>query len=297
MTQAFVCVKMITRFGDERILLFIMYNMNGLTEKIRSAEHRQYSRRKNMKKTLALVLAGLLAMTALVSCTEEPAETTPAATTTTPAATTTTKAPPPIIPPVTGGDETVPPEEEYVYDFPNAKAGDTALKAVEVSGYGLYEDEVTSDSGNYMAIFTNDKMSSGKLTATFTGLAGSDANDNGIVFGMADFEEGSFFWEAGAPTYYFLFVSDRGSLYLSKVAYQGNNWTVCVDTAETIEGYVHGDQVTITAEWDGAGNIKCYANGTLMIEYADADPLVGTNYGVRCEVAGVVYHSVVAEHN
>ncbi|MBO5778131.1 MAG: hypothetical protein J6R82_01040 [Clostridia bacterium] len=249
-----------------------------------------------MKKTLALVLAGLLAMTALVSCTEEPADTTPAATTTTPAVTTTTGTKPIIIPDPepTGGDDVG--EEDYTYDFPNAKAGDTALKAVEVSGYGLYEDEVTSDSGNYMAIFTNDKMSSGKLTATFTGLEGSGANDNGIVFGMADFEEGSFFWEDG-PAYYFLFVSDRGSLYLSKVSYNGSPWNVCVDTAETIEGYVHGDQVTISVEWDGAGSIKCYANGNLMIEYADADPLVGTNYGVRCEVAGVVYHSVVAEHN
>ena len=252
-----------------------------------------------MKKTLSLVLATLLALTTLVSCASNGADTTPPAGTTT-TASTTTKAPvntPPIIvpnPDPTGGDDDGD-DDDYIYPFPNAKSGDVDLKAVEVSGYGVYEGEVTSDSGNYMAIFTNDKMSAGKITATFTGLAGSEANDNGIVFGMADFEEGSYFWEAGAPTYYFLFVSDRGSLYLAKVAYQGNNWTVCVDTEETIEGYVHGDQVTITAEWDGAGNIKCYANGTLMIEYTDADPFVGTNYGVRCEVAGVVYHSVVAE--
>ena len=250
-----------------------------------------------MKKTLSLVLAALLAMTALVSCANQDADTTttaPAATTTT-VGSTTTKQPPVIIPEPDPGvsDE---PVDENDYLFPNAKAGDLALRVTEVSGFGLYEGEGTSDSGNYMAIVNNDTMSSGKITATFTGLAGSDANDNGIVFGMADFEEGSFFWEAGAPTYYFLFVSDRGSLYLAKVAYQGNNWTVCVDTAETIEGYVHGDQVTITAEWDGTGNIKCYANDTLMIEYTDPDPFVGTRYGVRCEVAGVVYHSVEAEH-
>lgn len=253
-----------------------------------------------MKKALSLALAALLALTALVSCATDGADTTtPAGNTTT--ATTTTKAPvntPPIIVP---GDDPEPgdtdePEDDYTYKFPNAKAGDVELIAVEVSGYGLYEGEVTSDSDKYMAIFTNDKMSSGKLTATFTGREGdSDKNDNGIVFGMEDFEEGAFFWEDG-PTYYFLFVSDRGSLYLAKVRYNGNAWTVCVDTAETIEGYVHGDQVTITAEWDGAGNIKCYANGTLMIEYTDTDPFIGTNYGVRCEGQGVVYHSVVAEH-
>ena len=250
-----------------------------------------------MKKTLSLVLAALLAMTALVSCAaEEPATTTPAPAATTTTQGTTTQKPPISVPdPPKSEDQGGEDENEYTYKFPNAKAGDVELMATEVSGYGLYEGEVTSDSGNYMAIFSNDKMSSGKITATFTGLAGSDANDNGIVFGMEDFEEGSFFWEDG-PTYYFLFVSDRGSLYLAKVRYNGNPWTVCVDTAETIEGYVHGDQVTITAEWDGAGNIKCYANGTLMIDYNDADPFVGTNYGVRCEVAGVVYHSVVAEH-
>ena len=230
-----------------------------------------------MKKTLSLVLAALLAMTALVSCADQDADTTttaPAATTTT-VGTTTTKQPPVVIVPDPKPGDSDEPDDENDYLFPNAKAGYLALTVTEVSVFG---------------------MSSGKLTATFTGLAGSDANDNGIVFGMADFEEGSFFWEAGAPTYYFLFVSDRGSLYLAKVAYQGNNWTVCVDTAETIEGYVHGDQVTITAEWDGTGNIKCYANDTLMIEYTDPDPFVGTRYGVRCEVAGVVYHSVEAEH-
>jgi hypothetical protein len=250
-----------------------------------------------MKKTLSLVLATLLAMTALVSCANQDADTTttaPAATTTT-VGTTTTKQPPVIIPDPDPGvsDE---PVDENDYLFPNAKAGDLALRVTEVSGFGVYEGEGTSDSGNYMAIVNNDTMSSGKITAVFTGLEGSGANDNGIVFGMEDFEDGSFFWEDG-PSYYFLFVSDRGSLYLSKVSYNGSPWNVCVDTAETIEGYVHGDQVTISVEWDGAGNIKCYANDTLMIEYADADPLVGTNYGVRCEVAGVVYHSVVAEHN
>lgn len=255
-----------------------------------------------MKKAFSIVLAALLALTTLASCATDDAAGT---TTTAPGGdktTTTTKEPvntPPIIIPGgpqtgdEGGDDT----EEYIKDFPNATAGDIKLRALEVSGYGLYEDEVTSDTGNFMAVFTNDTMISGKLTATFTGREGdANANDNGIVFGMEDFEGAPIFWENG-PAYYMLFVSDAGHLYLSKVAYQGAAWNALQITDIPIANYVHGDRVTITAEWDGAGNIKGYANGELLINYTDAAPLSGTRYGVRCEGSGVIYHSVVAEHN
>ena len=152
------------------------------------------------------------------------------------------------------------------------------------------------DGGHAMFVFTNDTMASGKLTATFTGVEGAPS-DSGIVFGMEeDIDEMYWYWEDG-PAYYMLFVSDRGSLYLSKVGYQGAAWTVLHDTADPIPGFVHGQEITISAEFDGTGNIKCYANGELLIEYTDTAPLSGNRYGVRAEIIDVTYSSVVAEHN
>lgn len=248
-------------------------------------------------KKLSLALALVMAMSALASCAGEPAETTAAPKTTTVAGATTTggqKVTLPIIQPgteepVTGGDEVL----YEVEAFPNAKSGDLALEGYEAEGY--WEDGVNTD-GWGMFIFTNDTMASGSLTATFTGVEGSPS-DSGIVFGMEeDVDEMIWFWENG-PAYYMLFVADGGTLYLSKVGYQGNPWTICEITAEPIPGFVHGQQVTIKAEFDGLGNIKGYANGELLIDYTDPAPLSGNRYGVRAEITDVTYSSVVAEHN
>ena len=250
-------------------------------------------------KKLSLVLALVMAMSALVSCAGETADTTtvapadgdkPAAVTTTAGNAGVTL---PIIEPdpepTTDGDGS--PYE--IEAFPNAKSGTLALEGYEASGY--WENGVNTDP-NGMFIFTNDTMAAGKLTATFTGVAGSPS-DCGIVFGMEeDVNELIWFWENG-PAYYMLFVADAGTLYLSKVNYNGNPWTVLQITSDPIPGFSHGDTVTITAEFDGTGNIKCYANDQLLIDYTDASPLGGNRYGVRAEIPEVAYSSVIAEHN
>ncbi|MGM9647897.1 MAG: hypothetical protein ACI3YH_07190 [Eubacteriales bacterium] len=251
-------------------------------------------------KKLSLVLALVLAMGTLASCSGETADSTTAGGDTTTAPTTTVAT-------TTGGQVTIPPivtdppdtnedPSDLPYDieaFPNATCGDLALEGYEVWGY--WEDGVNTD-GHGMFVFTNDTMASGKLTATFTGVTGSPS-DSGIVFGMEEVaDETYWYWEDG-PAYYMLFVADAGTLYLSKVSYQGNPWTVCQITADPIPGFVHGQQVTITAEFDGAGNIKGYANGELLIDYTDPSPLSGNRYGVRAEITDVAYSSVVAEHS
>lgn len=201
-------------------------------------------------------------------------------------------------PPVPDEDPGYP--DEDVVSLTVGKAGDTDLKGYDAAGlWDNDENGFYSDSNNSMFIVTNDRMSAGKLTANFTSLEGSEANDNGIIFGMEEMtEDGAYwFWEEPyyAPRYYFLFVSDAGTLYLAKVAYNGNPWTVC-QVSEQIIGYGHGGTVTISVEFDGNGTINCYANDELLIEYKDTDPLTGDRYGIRCEVPGVVYHEVIAEH-
>lgn len=249
-------------------------------------------------KKLSLVLALVLALGAFASCADgtDNAATTPAAAGNDTPAVTTTEAPKLTLPPIPTDDPTTEDPDAPLYEveaFPNAKSGDLALEGYEVSGY--WEDGASVDP-NSMFLFTNDSMAAGSLTATFTGVEGSES-DCGIVFCMEeDVNELTWFWENG-PAYYMLFVADAGTLYLSKVSYQGNPWTVLQITAEPIPGFVHGQQVTIKAEFDGTGNIKCYANGELLIEYTDASPLTGTGYGVRAEIPNVVYSSVVAEHD
>ena len=247
-------------------------------------------------KKLSLVLALVMAMSALVSCAGETADTTTAAPTggDKPAAVTTTGAAKVTLPnletdpePTTEGDG-LPYEIEA---FPNAKSGTLALEGYEANGY--WEDGVNTD-GMGMFIFTNDTMAAGTLTITMTGVEGSPS-DSGLVFGMEDdVDELIWFWENG-PAYYMLFASDAGNLYLSKVNYNGQVWNNLMEVP--IPNFAHGQEVTIKVEFDGAGNIKGYANGELLITYTDANPLTGNRYGVRAEISGVSYSSVIAEHN
>lgn len=247
-------------------------------------------------KKLSLVLALVMAMSALVSCAGETAETTtaapagddkPAGVTTTAAAKVTLPNIEPDPEPTTEGDG-LPYEIEA---FPNAKSGTLALEGYEANGY--WENGVNTD-GMGMFIFTNDTMAAGTLTITMTGVEGSPS-DSGLVFGMEDdVDEMIWFWENG-PAYYMLFASDAGNLYLSKVNHNGQVWNNLMEVP--IPGFAHGQEVTIKVEFDGAGNIKGYANGELLITYTDANPLAGNRYGVRAEITGVSYSSVIAEHN
>ena len=247
-------------------------------------------------KKLSLVLALVMAAGALVSCAGEPAETEAPKTTTVTTVTTAGNGNK-ITLPEFNTPETTPEtdgSDEALYDveaFPNAKFGDLALEGYEAEGY--WEDGVNTD-GWGMFIFTNDTMAAGSLTATLTGVEGSPS-DSGIVFGMEDdVDEMIWFWENG-PAYYMLFVSDSGGLYLSKVNYNGNPWTFIQEVP--IPNFVHGQEVTIRAEFDGAGNIKGYANDELLIEYSDPTPISGNHYGVRAEITDVTYSSVIAVHD
>ena len=170
------------------------------------------------------------------------------------------------------------------------------LEGYHASGaFDLENACALSTSNNNMFIVTNDRMASGKITATFEAPAQYN-NDNGIIFGMQeDYNEQYYFWEDG-PIYYFLFVSDDANLYLAKVAYDGNAWTELQVTNAHIPDYEHGDMITISVEFDGEGSIDCYANGECLIFYWDDDWSGGSRYGIRCEVPGVLYSEVVADH-
>lgn len=264
-----------------------------------------------MKKLMAIMLACLLMMSVLVSCDNgsTPEGTTAAQTTEQP----TTQAP--TVPESTEAPTTEEPTTESVpeettlnelghpyeiIDTVIGFAGDKPLRGYNASGCFYYDEEydcLCSDDDKNMIIVTNDTMEAGTLTASFLSAPGN-TNDNGIVFGMEEsLEDEYYFWEFG-PAYYFLFISDISHLYLAKASYNGKAWTELYVTPDPVPGYTHGEtEITITVEFDGKGSIKCYANGALLIDYVDDDPLTGNRYGVRCEVFGVEYYDIQATHD
>ena len=265
-----------------------------------------------MKKIIALVLVSLMVLAAFAACDRDeestPETTTDAVTTQAPETEQKTE-PEPTEAKTTAEPETTEPEESTlnelglpfeIIDIPVGYANGEMLRGYNASGAFYYDEELNclySDSDNNMIVVTNDTMESGTLTATFLSAPGY-INDNGIVFGMEESPEDEYyFWEYG-PAYYFLFISDAERLYLAKAGYNGQAWTELYVTDEPVTGYTHGEtNITITVEFDGEGSIKCYANGNLLIDYVDEDPIRGNRYGVRCEVFGVEYYNIQAEHD
>jgi hypothetical protein len=215
------------------------------------------------------------------------AETTTAATTTTAAITTTADGN--TTEPETTGDS------NYGYDAEELHRGYWDYDLAEVSGF-FEEDGTTlvSASANNMAIVQNATLQYGTISATLTSKEGSEANDNGIVFGVDNEGDSNYFWES-TRCYYFLFVADGNYLYLAKVQYNGNTWTVC-KTSDVLDGYTHGDTFTISATivdtGKGSVDIICSYNGEEIFTYTDSAPFTGTAFGIRAEVADVVYRDL-----
>ncbi len=148
--------------------------------------------------------------------------------------------------------------------------------------------DIETISENSIAVVVNDSFSTGKISAKFVSNGGSEYdNDNGIIFGLEDISRHHFLNQG--RSYYFLIVSDNGSLYLAKVAYNDNPWEelkfVHLSDAGII--YSHGDTIEIAAEVLDNGIIKCYANNKLIFTYRDEEPLTGHGYGIRGEWEGV----------
>ncbi len=268
-----------------------------------------------MKKILMLLLAAILVTMPLVACDkgeQTPAETTAAQTDAPTEETTEEPTVPEVTEEITTAEETTEATEEStlnelglpfeIFDVPVGYVNGQPMRGYNASGCFVYDEELNclwADGDDNMMVVTNDTMAAGTLSATFCSSPGY-INDNGIIFGLEEIpteDEGYYFWEFG-PAYYFLFISDAQHLYLAKAGFNGEAWTELEVTASPVTDYMHGEtNITITVEFDGQGTIKCYANGELLIDYYDSEPIQGTYYGVRCEVFGVEYYNIQATHD
>ncbi len=175
------------------------------------------------------------------------------------------------------------------------------LKSWTISDTELYLDQ-GKDQGYF--IF-NDTMKEGRLEATLVKNKTNNSCD-GIVFGLSD-NDNMNFWESGV-SFYWLHIDENVNLRLTRVGDNANytnsgNWHDLKQGADVVDlddtkGMNIEDGITIAAEWDGEGHIKCYANDELIYDYDDsADPFTGSRYGVRMKekaVFGSTFTSIVA---
>ena len=161
------------------------------------------------------------------------------------------------------------------------------------------------DQGYY--VFDNE-VPAGKITATIKAEKDKLNNDNGIFFGLTDKDNDRAFWEGDDMSCYWLFVDGGGQIRLSQVGKYNNPggpWDESLVPNDGTRYNIndHGIDATqgftMSAEWDGKGNIKCYVNGQLVYTIDDtASPLTGNLCGVRIKekaASNALFTSIVIE--
>ena len=269
--------------------------------------------KKMLRTAIAMIVLAAMALS-MVACGGEGAQTT-AAKTEAPAVTT------------TAADKTEAPEVTTVAPVTDAKAGGpydfyAEEEVIDFCGYTFVNNNgmasidddghVVADARVTMISSWDAVMYKGKITAEFTSAAGNASNDNGIVFNLEgagvkglsedpDFKDNNEYFFETTYTYYFFLMSDGGYPGLAKVYHNTTAWSwLKLSSTDELAAlgleYTHGDTFTLSAETDGAGNIKCYLNDVLVIEYTDDDPIVGGGgFGARLEEIGVTLNNIKIE--
>ncbi len=193
-------------------------------------------------------------------------------------------------------------------DVPIAKAADgTVLSGAatepHLKSWTITDTELYLDAGKDQGYFIFDgTMKEGRLAGTIVTNAQSNSC-NGIVFGLTDGDNLNF-WESGV-SFYWLFVDEGNRLRLSRVGdganYSTGTWHDLIQQNQVDLDDMDLDVtkgVTLAAEWDGKGNIKCYVNDELIYTVDDTEsPFTGSRFGVRMKekaVSGAAFTAIVA---
>ncbi len=158
------------------------------------------------------------------------------------------------------------------------------VEVVTPEGFKFASGEYEEISGTYrskslnaLMVSDNIAFTSGTLTAKLTAGA---KGDNGIVFGLSDGGESSYFEKDGV-SYYFFFININGSAYLAKSA--NGQWQEIKSVAMSA-GYSPATEYTLKVVIDG--NVAyCYVNDILYVKSAVV--LDGDQVGMRASAANV----------
>lgn len=200
-------------------------------------------------------------------------------------------------------------------EVPIAKKADgTALSGdiveAHLKSFTINENELSLGDCDQGYFIFDDEMQVGRLEGTIVTNAQS-GSCSGIVFGLTDVDNDLNFWEgmdSGDVSFYWLMIDENNNVRLARVGanadYSNNPKNVWKDMISNSD-WVDLDNkeidvtkgVTIAAEWDGNGNIKCYANDELIYDVTDSTPYTGSLYGVRMKAksqSGAYFTSIVA---
>lgn len=147
-----------------------------------------------------------------------------------------------------------------------------------VHGAGTYTPDKVTNTTDWMLAVTKERtFAEGTITAK---IKMGTLSDSGIVFGLTDNGLANY-WESGV-SYYEFFITGWNGVYLAKI---DNGWNELKSLPCGMQPNV---EYTLKVEWKD-GNIRCYVDDVMYIDYTDANPLTGTKYGYRTMGAGVEY--------
>ncbi len=119
----------------------------------------------------------------------------------------------------------------------------------------------------------------------------SGNGDDGIVFGLSENGIRSY-WEDGV-SYYFFFISQRGTAYLGKA--NDGAWTICGESSRIADYDENGEYTLKVIRTEGS--VICYVDDVLYVNYNDSMPLLGTATGLRAGSRNTEYFEVKAEES
>ena len=201
--------------------------------------------------------------------------------------------------------------------LPFAKNGDKTLTGYFSGGpwrndgskINVTDTSLVQDTWATTFVIDNDTLplTDGSLTASVR-AGNTNIGENwltGIFFGI-EATKNVTLWKRSlySPKAYVLFVDQNKTLILSKTGIYNEDDRLedLAKSTAAVENYeINKDFVEIKAEFktnaDGSLTIKGYANGKLMLEYTDTEPLTGTRYGVGARCGGSEFRSLVPVDN
>ena len=144
---------------------------------------------------------------------------------------------------------------------------------------GVYTS--TTDSALYVNTDSNTPFPYGTISASIKNNGG----DTGLVFGLSTRYDS--FWEGDGVSYYFIFISSGGDLYLGRTA--NRVWSELA--TKDISGYnaqVSYDVKVIYL----IDKIIVYMNDVYQFTYRVSNPLEGTGWGIRTGVSGAIISNI-----
>ncbi len=188
----------------------------------------------------------------------------------------------PFVPEVLDDDPFISMGDEYdfskQYDYTNAKLS-------SASGVFSFE-EGTYTASTSSVLYVNNDNSTPFPYGTISADIMNNGGDTGVVFGLSSSK--SYFWEGEGIEYYFVFISQGGTVYIGR-AFDGG-WTNFGEA--TIADYSPSKTYNLTVLYR-VNKIICYLDGVNVLGVSVSEPLTGTGWGIRAGKTGATISNVV----